>query len=162
MFNQETFKNPPSSYRIHPFWFWNGDMEDSEITRQITEMADKGVGGFFICPRQGLTVPYLSEEWFQKVKFAAETAKSLDMDVWLYDEYPYPSGMAGGEVTLIHPEAKHYTLVHKSENLHEKQTCSIQLPWGRVLFAKAVPLDAVTGQKLWDESINVEAYIGNF
>ncbi|MEH7254038.1 glycosyl hydrolase [Neobacillus niacini] len=162
MFDIKTFKNPPSAFRIHPFWFWNGDMEGHEISRQITEMADKGVGGFFICPRQGLKVPYLSQEWFQKVKFAVEKAKDCNMDVWLYDEYPYPSGIAGGEVTLLHPEAKHYTLVHKSETLQSNQTCSLELPWGRVLSAKAVPINQKTGRKCWAEAINIEKYIGNY
>ena len=162
MFDIKTFKNPPSAYRIHPFWFWNGDMQDHEISRQITEMADKGVGGFFICPRQGLKVPYLSQEWFQKVKLAVKKAKNYNMDVWLYDEYPYPSGIAGGEVTLLHPDAKHYTLVHKSETLHSNETCSLELPWGRVLSAKAVPIENETGRKCWDEAINIEKNIGNF
>jgi alpha-L-rhamnosidase len=162
MFNLEMFKNPPAPFRIHPFWFWNGDMENPEIERQIKEMADKGVGGFFICPRQGLKVPYLSQEWFHKVKFAVETAKNFNMDVWLYDEYPYPSGIAGGEVTLLHPDAKHYTLVHKSETVQSNQTCSLELPWGRVLSAKAVPIDQETGSKRWDEAINIEKYIGNY
>jgi len=34
------------NYGYKPFWFWNGDMDDSEIKRQVREMADKGVGGF--------------------------------------------------------------------------------------------------------------------
>ncbi|TCN22537.1 glycosyl hydrolase [Mesobacillus foraminis] len=161
MFNVNAFKNPPAAYRIHPFWFWNGDMDEAEITHQIKEMAEKGVGGFFICPRQGLTVPYLSQEWFQKVKFATEIAKSFEMDVWLYDEYPYPSGMAGGEVTLIHPDAKHYTLEHRSENVQGGGICSMELPWGRVLSAKAVPVDPETGERVWEESLDLESYIGN-
>ncbi|MFC3340836.1 hypothetical protein ACFOHW_00015 [Paenibacillus abyssi] len=102
MFHIEAFQNPAPSYGIHPFWFWNGEMEDRQIIHQIHEMADKGVGGFFICPRQGLMVPYLSDAWFRKVKLAVETAASRQMEVWLYDEYPYPSGIAGGEVTLGH------------------------------------------------------------
>ncbi|MBW7459860.1 glycoside hydrolase, partial [Paenibacillus sepulcri] len=97
------FKHPHAEDRIHPFWFWNGEMADDQIKRQIGEMADKGVGGFFICPRQGLEVPYLSEQWFQKVRLAVEYAASLGLQAWLYDEYPYPSGIAGGEVTLLHP-----------------------------------------------------------
>lgn len=161
LFDVNAFKNPPAAYRIHPFWFWNGEMDEAEITRQIREMAEKGVGGFFICPRQGMTVPYLSQEWFQKVKFATKIAESFNMDVWLYDEYPYPSGMAGGEVTLIHPEAKHYTLEPRSERVQGGQKCSMELPWGRVLSAKAVPVDSETGKRLWEESLDLESYIGN-
>jgi len=162
MLQLEKFKNPDAKYRIQPFWFWNGEMDEQEIHNQIMEMADKGVGGFFICPRQGLGIPYLSEEWFQKVKFATDTAKKMNMEVWLYDEYPYPSGIAGGEVTLQHPDAKHYTLVHKSLAVEGGQSCSLDLPWGRLLSAKAVPIDEATGEKLWEQSVNIEKFIGNF
>ena len=68
----DEFKNPPARCRIKPFWFWNGDMAEDEIKHQIEEMSDKGLGGAFICARQGQKVPYLSEEWFKKVSFAAE------------------------------------------------------------------------------------------
>lgn len=162
MFDKRDFLNPESAYRVHPFWFWNGEMEEFEINNQIMEMADKGVGGFFICPRQGLTIPYLSDEWFRKVKFAVETAKKFQLDVWLYDEYPYPSGIAGGEVTLEHPDAKHYKLIHQSESIDGGKSCSLDLPWGRVLSAKAVSIDPSTGSRRWDQALDVNDYIGNY
>ncbi|MBY0147011.1 glycosyl hydrolase [Neobacillus niacini] len=162
VFNKNDFLNPESSYRVQPFWFWNGEMEENEINQQIFEMADKGVGGFFICPRQGLTIPYLSDDWFRKVKFAVETAKKYQLDVWLYDEYPYPSGIAGGEVTLEHPDAKHYKINHKTVSIDGGQSCSLDLPWGRVLSAKAVPIDPSTGTKGWDQALEVTDYIGNY
>jgi hypothetical protein len=161
MFQMETFTNPGPAYGIHPFWFWNGEMEDGEIVHQIEEMVDKGLGGFFICPRQGLQVPYLSDEWFQKVRLAVKTAERLGMNVWLYDEYPYPSGIAGGEVTLAHPEAKHYTLKHVQDRLVGGQPSSLELPWARVLYAKAVPIDPGTGEQRWEQAIDIRDHIGN-
>ncbi|HZG86647.1 glycosyl hydrolase [Paenibacillus sp.] len=161
MFQWETFRKPEAKYGIHPFWFWNGDMEDSEIVRQIEEMASKQVGGFFICPRQGLKVPYLSDAWFEKVRLAAETAKRLGLEVWLYDEYPYPSGIAGGEVTLEHPEAKHQTLAHRTEPVAGGGTVELDLPWAKVLYAKAVPIDPATGRRRWPEAVDVSESIGN-
>lgn len=41
------------NFGLKPFWFWNGKMDNGEIARQIKDMSDKGVGGFFIHPRQG-------------------------------------------------------------------------------------------------------------
>ena len=61
MFDMKRFKQPEAADRIHPFWFWNGEMDDGQIQFQIDEMADKGLGGVFICARQGLQIPYLSE-----------------------------------------------------------------------------------------------------
>lgn len=162
--NQEEkklFKKPPASFRIIPFWFWNGAMDESEIVYQIQEMAAKGVGGFFICARQGLEIPYLSELWFERVKFAIETAHEYGLEVWLYDEYPYPSGMSGGEVILQHPEAKQYNLLQQSFEVSGPQQFVHDLPWARVLFAKAVPRDSQTGQLRWEEALDLQDQIGN-
>ena len=49
MVSEKAFANPPVSSRIKPFWFWNGTMTREEISHQIKEMADKGLGGMFIC-----------------------------------------------------------------------------------------------------------------
>ena len=89
---------------IQPFWFWNGEMKDEEIQRQIHEMKKQGFKGFLIHPRQGMEIPYLSKKFFKKVRLAVETAKKQEMEVLLYDEFPYPSGVSGGKVTLDHPE----------------------------------------------------------
>jgi hypothetical protein len=155
------FTNPSPEYRIHPFWFWNGEMEDEHVREQIEEMHDKGVGGFFLCARQGMTVPYLSKQWFDKVRYAVEVAKSLDMHVWLYDEYPYPSGIAGGEVVLEHPDAKHKTLEHRNIRMAGGEGLDVELPWGRVLYAKAAPVRA-DGSIDWTQAIDVKEHIGNW
>lgn len=157
----ECFQHPPWSYRIVPFWFWNGDMNEAAIRLQIAEMADKGVGGFFICARQGLTVPYLSQAWFERVRLAVETAKTCGLEVWIYDEYPYPSGMAGGEVTLQHPDAKHHTLWSCRQTWDGEQQVSLELPWAKVLLAAAVPYDTARQVWRWDQSIDISQHIGS-
>lgn len=160
-FTMQSFQNPDATYRIHPFWFWNGEMDDDQIRYQIDEMADKGLGGFFVCARQGLEVPYLSDAWFDKVRVAVEAAQRRNLNVWLYDEYPYPSGIAGGEVTLEHPEAKHYTLTHRAERVQGGEHLSVELPWARILYAKAIPVSP-SGDKLWNEAVDVRSAIGNY
>ncbi len=83
---------------FYPFWFWNSDLDEREIRRQIDEMAAQGVKGFFIHSRQGLSTPYLSDSFFRLVEAAIEAAKDRGLLVNLYDEYPYPSGVAGGDI----------------------------------------------------------------
>lgn len=157
---EDLFVNPPMAHRLAPFWFWNGDMNAEEITHQIREMARQGVGGFFISARQGLEIPYLSDEWFQRVAVAIDAAQQYGMSAWLYDEYPYPSGMSGGEVTLLHPEAKHRTLQHQVITATGPQTLTQELPWAKVLSAQAVPL-AETGNALsWSQALDIASSIG--
>ncbi|WP_020619413.1 hypothetical protein [Paenibacillus daejeonensis] len=156
----EKLRTPEAKWRIQPFWFWNGDLEDEEITRQIAEMAEQGVGGFFVCARQGMHVPYLSDAWFAKVRVAAEAALEHGLEVWLYDEYPYPSGIAGGEVILEHPDAKQRMLVHRTLGAAGGELCVSELPWGRVLSARAIPR-AAGGELDWERSVDIRRYIGN-
>jgi hypothetical protein len=156
----QQFRNPDAQYRIQPFWFWNGDMNEAELIRQIQEMHDKGVGGFFICPRQGLKVPYLSEGWFRLVKLAVQAAKERGMHVWLYDEYPYPSGMAGGEVTLLHPDAKHQTMAVTEMRVHGGDKLEKELHWAKIIYARAVPLSE-SGERMWGDAVDLREQIGN-
>lgn len=155
----EDFKNPPASYRIKPFWFWNGEMTKDEIRYQIKEMADKGLGGMFICARQGMTVPYLSREWFELVDYACEMAEKYGLEAWLYDEYPYPSGMSGGEVLLEHPEAEHMVLHHK-RLFSRGGVIEADLGWSRILYARALPLTE-SGEPQWEKGIDLKREIGN-
>lgn len=158
----DLFKNPGAESRIKPFWFWNGEMDEAEMACQIGEMADKGIGGFFICPRQGLKLPYLSDAWFDKVRFAVRTAEKYGLEVWLYDEYPYPSGMAGGEVILRHPEARHTTLEHVTAYSEGPGPVQLELPWAAVLLAEAVPEDRAAGKYLYDRATDLSGCIGNY
>lgn len=88
---------------FYPFWFWNDKVTKQEIKRQIKEMADQGIKGFYIHSRQGLQQPYLSEAFFEAIDVAIESAEEHGLVVCFYDEYPYPSGIAGGEVVLGSP-----------------------------------------------------------
>lgn len=158
---QQFFRDPPVEYRLAPFWFWNDHLDAKEIDAQIQEMARQGLGGFFICPRQGLTIPYLSEQWFQLVAGAVESARRYGLHTWLYDEYPYPSGMSGGEVTLLHPEARHRQLLHHSLTVNGPQMLAYDLPWANVLLARALPLAEATGKPLWPQALDLIPHIGS-
>lgn len=152
------FQNPGEFYRIKPFWFWNGDMNPTEVRHQIHEMKDKGLGGFFLCARQGLTVPYLSGQWFEACRLAVEAAKEEGLEVWLYDEYPYPSGMSGGEVTLQHPEAVQTYIVSTVLEAKAGENVEKELQWAEVVYAKAVPVE--NGVSLWDKAVDLKENIG--
>ena len=158
----ESFKNPKAKYRAKPFWFWNGDMNDEEIKHQIIEMKEKGLGGFFICARQGLKIPYMSKAWLKKVKFACDEAKKQGLEAWLYDEYPYPSGMAGGEILQKHPEAEHYILKHHVFEVDGEAKIDINIGWEEILYAKAIPYKFYENNNLdWENAIDIKDDFGN-
>ncbi|HAE87813.1 TPA: hypothetical protein DCG86_07295 [Candidatus Marinimicrobia bacterium] len=100
---EKNFKNPPLEMGILPFWFWNGEMTESEMEWQLKEYKSRKIPGLFIHGRFGLKVPYLSPEWFERVKFAVKKGKEIGLDIWIYDEMNWPSGSAERQVIKKYP-----------------------------------------------------------
>lgn len=85
-------------YRPVVFWSINSALNENELRRQIKEMKSFGLGGFVFHARAGLETEYLSEDWFRYVGICLEEARAQGMHVWLYDEFGWPSGFAGGKL----------------------------------------------------------------
>ena len=109
-FSVEHFKNPPAEFRPTPFWSLNDLLRIEELKRQVTEFKCAGCGGFFMHARTGLVTPYLSEAWFHCIKACVEEATKLGLKAWIYDEYNWPSGSAGGRVPRLRPEFRQKAL----------------------------------------------------
>ena len=102
----EEFLNPPREFGPMPFWFWNDDLDEEELIRQLHAFRDAHYGGFVLHARVGLSrrIGYLTEEFFRLARRIVEEAARLDMKVILYDEGSYPSGSAQGSVVAENPE----------------------------------------------------------
>jgi len=124
---------------IYCFWFWNDVVTERGITEQIGEMRAAGVKGFYISPRQGLTVPYLSPQFKDLITCAVSEAKKNRITMNLCDDFPYPSGNAGGLVTLGNPAHAATQLVQKSYFACGGEV-SINLPKGKVLNIIVYPV----------------------
>jgi hypothetical protein len=96
---RETFTDPAVEFRPVPFWFWNSKLDPDEIERQVLLMHKAGLGGFFMHARFGLESEYMGENWMNCVRRAIQTAHQCGVKAWLYDEYPFPSGVGGLKVT---------------------------------------------------------------
>lgn len=142
---------------FHPFWFWNDELDEAEIRRQVAEMAEQGVKGFFIHPRQGLKTPYLSEPFFEAVAAAVDEAAKRGLAAHLYDEYPYPSGVAGGAAILGNPHFYATTLLQRTYDL-QGGAVRLRLPAGKVLNCTAYPLQG--GAVHWDGGIDLLNHVG--
>ncbi len=102
---RQQFLSPPDEFTPIPFWFWNDELSEEEITRQIDDFQEKGVMGFVIHPRKGMpeSIPYLSDIYMHYVEYAVKEADKRNMYVVLYDEAMYPSGSAHGLVVKENP-----------------------------------------------------------
>ncbi len=90
----QQFQDPPKTYTVRPFWFWNGVLDAREVDRQIREMVSQHVYGAYVHNRTGLQTPYLSDEYFKIVKSAYESSKKAGFLFGMIDEYEWPGGEA--------------------------------------------------------------------
>lgn len=107
----EAFRNPPRACQPTAMWFWNDDLDDAEIRRQIGALHAVGIASFFVHPMFGFGPAYLSEEHFHSLGVAADEARRRGLEMHIYDEYNWPSGTTGGEVIRDHPEFRAQVLV---------------------------------------------------
>ena len=109
----QSFQDPPRSFSISPYWFWNGRVTEAETRRQIGEMVSQGVYAVVVFNWTGLQPDYLSEEYWQQVGVALEAARAAGLTLNFADEWLWPSGQAWAyhssdreqsRVLQLHPE----------------------------------------------------------
>ena len=105
--------NPPNEFSQAPFWFWNDDLSEKELVRQINDFKAHGVHAFLIHPRAGLptSIGWLSDQMIYFMRFAIDKAAEREMWVILYDEGMYPSGSSSGQVVAENPRFRTRGLV---------------------------------------------------
>src|SRR5512145_1839873 len=121
------FAQPPAEHGITLWWEWDGPLNDSVIIRDLDKIKSFGYQAVMIEAGYGMMHPYLSEGWFNLVKFAVEQAKLRNMKVWIEDEGKYPSGFAGGKFSTERPDLRMQALmpdviqeVHPGETMRRK------------------------------------------
>ena len=91
-------KERAPQYRSLPFWSWNEELNPVRLQEQMEQMADAGIGGFFMHSRGGLITEYMGDEWMECIQACVEKSHELNMEAWAYDENGWPSGFADGGV----------------------------------------------------------------
>lgn len=96
-----------------PFWFFNDASPVAEKLRFLRRCRKGGFRALAMHCRSGNLIPYASEDWYAAIRALVAEARRLDMKLWLYDEDPFPSGAAGGQVMATRPELMATQLVLK-------------------------------------------------
>ena len=115
----ELFKNPTSEYRGAPFWSWNSYLEKNRLKKQIGIFKEMGFGGFHMHSRTGLEDKYLGKSFMEAIRFCADEAEKEKMLAYLYDDDRWPSGAAGGLIS-VKPENRAKFLKFTSEPVEDK------------------------------------------
>lgn len=110
---QNDFKAPPPDSRIMMRWWWFGPaVTKAQLEREMVLMKEGGIGGFEVQPvypvalddpASGIkTLPYLSDEFIEALRFTSEKARALGlrMDLTLGSGWPY-----GGPKVLVSESA---------------------------------------------------------
>lgn len=134
-FSLKTFKNI-CSYDICPVysWIWNSEITKELIKKQLNEMLLQGIRALYIIPEPKEFRPhnmvtymrpdYLTDEFFELVKYAVDYAKTLNISMWLYDEGGWPSGKACGKVVEKFPDCRAKKLVETELFVKKDETVS--------------------------------------
>ena len=89
------FKTPPADSKPHIWWHWmNGNITREGIKADLESMAEVGIGGaqiFNVGAESGPVampegpVDYMSDQWLELVKYAAEQADRLGLELCLHN-----------------------------------------------------------------------------
>ncbi|MBT8306928.1 MAG: hypothetical protein KJN85_08325 [Maribacter sp.] len=142
----EDFKNPPGANKPMPFWHINGELTTEGIQKQMRDAKELGgFSGISVLPlapkkdgRPGTTPKFLSPEYLERFQDVLDTAEELDMQVILYDDNDFPSGMAGGKLGELFPQHTMKRLDKLEKTVKGPARFSEKLPDGQLLSAVAM------------------------
>ncbi len=87
---QKCLENQPFDY-ILPFLWLHGESHE-ELKREILAIKESGCNSF--CAESRPYPAFCEDQWWEDFAFILETARQLDMKVWLLDDRHFPSGFA--------------------------------------------------------------------
>ncbi len=155
---EQDFKNPPGEFKPMPFWHINGELTTEGIREQMKDTKAAGFSGVTLLPlaeksptRPGTSPKFLSEDYFARYQDMIDIAEELDMEIILYDDNDFPSGMAGGKMQEKYPD-------HTMKRLDRIE----YMVKGPVLFTDSVPgiqlMAAVATNMLTKERVEISSY----
>ncbi|WP_084812353.1 glycosyl hydrolase [Flammeovirga pacifica] len=158
---ESDFKNPPNSYKPMPFWHINGALTKEGIRKQMLDAKAVGFTGVSLLPlaeksptRPGTSPQFLSENYFERYQDMMDVAEEQDMEIILYDDNDFPSGMAGGKMEQLYPK-------HTMKRL-DKIEIEIE---GPLIFNQKIPgiqlMSAVAIHKETNERIDISSFEKN-
>ncbi len=94
---------------------WTQGQPEPTIRAAVREVAASGNTGFVWESRPH--PDYLGPRWWSDLTAAIDEAQKLGLEVWLFDEWMYPSGVAGGKVVQSNPTFALHTVEARSLTL---------------------------------------------
>jgi hypothetical protein len=138
----DSFKNPPDELRPMPLWFINGELTSDGIRQQMRDAKEKaGFTGVSPLPWSDVKPTFLTDAYFDRYREIVETARQLGMQVILYDDAGFPSGMAGGQMEARFPQHTRKRLDIVEKRVDGRMRYRDLLPGGVLMSAVAMNQD---------------------
>ncbi|GAA0247297.1 hypothetical protein MCI89_24075 [Muricomes sp. OA1] len=116
--------NNEKSY-LRPLFWQHGEFKEVLI-EEIKQMHDNGVGGFIVEARPH--PDYLSYGWWRDLDIIIGEAKKRKMEVWIFDDSSYPSGIGAGKMKELYPEyLKTYLAEHHIDVMGPRRNATINV-----------------------------------
>jgi hypothetical protein len=153
----EQFKHPPSHYRMNLITH-EAPLDKAQQDSLLNDLLASGYGGMATNVKWSDSYLKNEEEWGSFRRFVHE-AKDRNMELWLYDEKGYPSGMAGEYVLAEHPEWEAEGLFFKDTVVNGPAQLKTGLLPGETWIVSAFPMkgDAL----LFGEGRDLLPYVNN-
>ena len=113
---------------LYPLFWQHGEKEE-DLREEIGKMQEGGIGGFIVESRPH--PDFLSYGWWRDLDVILSEASKRQMEVWIFDDGAYPSGLGGGKVKVLYPEAcKRYIAKRQIDATGPMPGASFQIaPW---------------------------------
>lgn len=121
--DREIWENPKDEATLDeaetPLWFWNADLEEEELLRQLKLQSDIGVKTTNPHARTengaGYRGGYLDDDWFRYMQVVLDYKKRHGEKMWLYDEIDWPAGTCNKTITENEKYREQYITIDRRE-----------------------------------------------
>lgn len=120
--NEDT---PAESSIIH-WWIFSGEITNDRIIKELEYISNLGIKQVLIAAGHNVSPRYLSDAWFEIVKYAVLCCKEKGIKVWIADEGTYPTGFAGETFSKKYPHKRMKAIVVEKEFIVDSNLCKIK------------------------------------
>jgi len=133
-------ESPKNEYRPLMAFGWNAKLDHNRLIEQIDWLKEAGYGGFLIEAWAGLPNQVMDEAWIDAVETAVKRAEQNGLEVWIWDDWTFPSGFGGGLVTADPAFRARRLHITYDVILEPRQSISLVAP-ERTVAAGVIPIN---------------------
>ncbi len=156
-FDQKKLRCVPREFDVVYSWLWASPITKDVIDHRLDEMVRAGIKSAYIIPlpkdfrpetlRTFLDPEYLTDEFFELIRYTVEEADKRGIVFWLYDEGGWPSGGANYNTLREYPDAAVDMIKSRERNLHLGESYSAPEDTVAVFFEKKRMPESFTAYK---------------